>query len=272
MGRRTPYARCVNLFRRAFTLIELLVVIAVIALLVALTLPALGQARANAKATVCASHLQQLGVALTLYLNEFDNTLPQALGPLPGGGQSVIGALFGGKKGTLPFYGINQIGAEKRPLNRHVVDFAVPPDADPSNIDIFAYKSPVDRGALAIPGFGAVTSMYDFLGASYTLNDHSLLGEQSGTLVPITARGPGGKMPYVTNTAKTWVLGTHTIYNYQNDASGQPGDRGMRWFDKDSVQANLLFVDIHARTRVRVPRATPDGLAANTTDDYTFLP
>lgn len=258
--------------RRAFTLIELLVVIAVIALLVGILLPALGQARANARATACGSRLHQLGVALALYFNEFDNTLPQALGSLPGGGQSVIGALFGGKKGTLPFYGINTIGAEKRPLNRHVVDFAVPPDNEPGNIDIFAYRSPVDRGALAIPGFGSVTSMYEFLGASYTLNDHSLIGEWDATLVPMTPQGPGGKMPYVRNTAKTWVLGTHTIYNYQNDASGMPGDRGMRWFDKEQVQANLLYVDLHARMRVRVPRANEDGSPANETPDYTFVP
>src|SRR5215831_18770122 len=130
----------------AFTLIELLVVIAVIALLIAILLPALGQRRLTGRATVCGSRLQQLGIATTSYLNDFNNALPQKLGPLPGGGWAVIGALFGGKKGQLPFYGVDTIGAEGRPLNKYINDKAVPADADPDNFDLPAFHSPVDKG------------------------------------------------------------------------------------------------------------------------------
>jgi prepilin-type N-terminal cleavage/methylation domain-containing protein len=115
--------------RRGFTLIELLVVIAIIAILIGILLPALGAARTTARATACAAKLQQLGVGLSLYINDFDNTLPQALGPIPGGGSSVIGALFGGRKGSLPFYGIDTIGAASRPLNRYLAQPDIPPDA-----------------------------------------------------------------------------------------------------------------------------------------------
>ncbi|MCC6675820.1 MAG: prepilin-type N-terminal cleavage/methylation domain-containing protein [Phycisphaerales bacterium] len=71
--------------RRAFTLIELLVVIAIIALLIAILLPALGQARASGKTTVCLSQMRQLAIAWTNYAGESKDVLVPCRAPnLPG--------------------------------------------------------------------------------------------------------------------------------------------------------------------------------------------
>jgi prepilin-type N-terminal cleavage/methylation domain-containing protein/prepilin-type processing-associated H-X9-DG protein len=62
--------------RRAFSLIELLVAIGIIAVLVAMLLPAIASARRASHATVCASNLRQLATALIHYAQDYDGAFP----------------------------------------------------------------------------------------------------------------------------------------------------------------------------------------------------
>jgi prepilin-type N-terminal cleavage/methylation domain-containing protein/prepilin-type processing-associated H-X9-DG protein len=62
--------------RRAFTLIELLVVIAIIAILAAILFPVFAQAREKARQATCQSNLKQVGLAFSMYVQDYDESFP----------------------------------------------------------------------------------------------------------------------------------------------------------------------------------------------------
>jgi prepilin-type N-terminal cleavage/methylation domain-containing protein/prepilin-type processing-associated H-X9-DG protein len=64
--------------KNGFTLIELLVVISVIAVLMAILVPALGRAREQGRRVACAANLRNLGLALVNYIDDNDQYLPPA--------------------------------------------------------------------------------------------------------------------------------------------------------------------------------------------------
>lgn len=305
--------------RRAFTLVELLVVIGVIALLIGILVPTLSGVRDGARATVCASNLKSIGTGVSLHQTDHQDNLPQMQvdeqgnrTPVGDPNGSTIGSLFGGKVGLIPFFGLNRYGAQTRPLNRYVGVQNAPPDPATSGqvspedvrelserfqIDIF--NSPVDRGfglphqmlGLDDADAEAAKSAYEAFGTSYILNDHALSDDAGAdapverpTLIPCN----GGRPPKITTPGRTWVGATYSIYNYD---AGR--DLGLRWFDRDAVEANVLFADLHVEIRLPVPSSSQLTLlrpfeggpawspgqsspvpvsATNETVNYSFLP
>jgi prepilin-type N-terminal cleavage/methylation domain-containing protein len=63
--------------RLGFTLIELLVVIAIIAILAAILFPVFSRARDKAQQAACISNLKQVGQAMGLYVDDYDETFPR---------------------------------------------------------------------------------------------------------------------------------------------------------------------------------------------------
>jgi prepilin-type N-terminal cleavage/methylation domain-containing protein/prepilin-type processing-associated H-X9-DG protein len=129
--------------RPAFTLIELLVVIAIIAILAAILFPVFAQAREKARATACLSNLKQAGLALQMYAQDNDETLP-------------LGAHVKGfnEPGTQP----NFLGALV-PYTKSLGIFACPSAQNASSIGYSAKDyDPTPRSSTNLMGNGVVSA------------------------------------------------------------------------------------------------------------------
>jgi prepilin-type N-terminal cleavage/methylation domain-containing protein/prepilin-type processing-associated H-X9-DG protein len=99
--------------KSAFTLIELLVVIAIIAILAAILFPVFAQAREAARKASCQSNLKQISLALGMYQQDYDGSMP-ASGMLPTqpatgpDGTNLIRMLSGGMSYFLQPYTKNE--------------------------------------------------------------------------------------------------------------------------------------------------------------------
>ena len=258
--------------RQGFTLVELLVVIGIIALLIAILLPALSRAREQAKMTQCLSNLRQLGIGLQIYRHHNKDFYPpriifvRNMSTGAEGGAVTRNSVFSwtGKQGKLAGnVTVRDMTTDKRYINRYLVKGPL------GFFDEFPYAScPSDPMA------------YDNWGSSYSLNQfggstanpfYTVVREDVFTSAGAKVNDLSIKHSDVRNSSEFVAASDHPlmtkvldtipsgIYDYYHGGKQQT----PRW--------NALFGDGHAAA-VELPRGYPGVTATrNGTPGKRFI-
>ena len=252
--------------RHAFTLVELLVVIGIIAVLVAILLPALAKAREQAKVTQCMSNLRQLGIGTQMYRHHNRDYYPPRiifvtnfLTGAPVTRQSVFS--WTGKQGQLAGnVTIRDMTTDKRYINRYLVtnlqptspfEYAHCPSDDQAYVNWGSSYSMCQFGGNAANPYYTIVRE-DVYNGAVKVNDLSIKGAdvRNSSEFVIAA-----DHPLVSKVFENINLG---IYDYfHGGKTNRP-----RW--------NALFADGHAAT-IELPRGWSTAVAATKMPGKRFV-
>lgn len=225
-----------------FTLIELLVVIAVLAILVAILLPALNMARSFGKRAICASNLREIGLAWHMYLNDNTQGFPR---------YSSVQIRYGGWPAQVAEDEDYDSLWRERPLNPYAISGA---KTEITNQQAQVFNCPSDQALPNDPRKDMTT--FEFWGNSFIANTF-LTGQdrfpegypRTGdfiTAVNALILGKDTTLDQVTNPHQLVVLAGDAgwYHHFWELVTDQDKTTLLDWHKKPD-HFNLVFLDTH---------------------------
>jgi len=251
--------------RVGFTLIELLVVIAIIAILAAILFPVFAQARDKARQATCISNLKQVGSALIMYIQDYDETLPAVTHA------DSCRANPTAAPSDAAYIGWPGWPVALQPYAKNYAFFGCPSDPHKGGFSkaVFCYqKQMVDAG---IPGATltmTAPAMQRLLPLSYSANYWLSLTSatkyKSGTsfgMVTLAGINKPAQVFFASETGTDPALGYAAYYTTPGYGNGVPPT--ARWpMGKRHADGRVwLFIDGHAKWTRDTPWLTAGGAA-----------
>ncbi|MGC4043418.1 MAG: DUF1559 domain-containing protein [Armatimonas sp.] len=205
-----------------FTLIELLVVIAIIAILAAILFPVFAQARAKARQAGCQSNLKQLGLALKMYVQDYDETWPS--------GNSVAGGTAGQNGSAGQNFGWpGWVSNPLRPYTKNQQIYRCLSQPETAFID------PWNGGTATTNGMNGVSYAYNY--QSLTAVTEAALPEQSSAIV-------------MGDSGTAWWDGRYenTVFGWRARDWAWHTAKNYKLTEFHSQKNNFLFADGHVKT------------------------